>query len=66
MKWYVDELDAAGARGALGASQTAVRYGFYDKFGFRTVDVHTYVDKERLPDCEPITLTTMVRDGRGQ
>ena len=62
LKWAVEKMDARGARGMLEAVRVAVQYGIYEKQGFRAVDEHTYVDKERFPTADPFTLVTMVRE----
>ena len=58
----VGNIDSLKATGGLTASVAAVQYGLYERFGFRTIDVHTYGDVERFPNAKPITMTTMVRD----
>ena len=55
-------MDSKGVRGMLEASRVAVQYGIYEKQGFRAVDEHTYVDRERFPDAKPLTLVTMIRE----
>ena len=62
--WAVRKLDAYGARGMLEASRAAVQHGFYEKQGFRSIDVHTYVDRKIFPAAEPVVLVTMVRERR--
>ena len=56
LEWAVQKLDSKGARGVLEASRAAVQHGFCERLGFRSVDDHTYVDKERFPTTEAITM----------
>jgi hypothetical protein len=46
----------------LEAGKAAISYELYEKRGFRTVDKHTYVDKQRFPHAEAVYLETMLRD----
>ena len=62
MNWAVDQLDSKGLRGMLEASVVAARYKLYDKYGFRSIDEHTYADPKRFPNAKPVSLVTMVRD----
>ena len=65
LKWAIDLADGKGSRVYLDASREAVEYGLYEKRGLRAVDTHTYVDKERFPDAEVVSLVTMMRDPKG-
>ena len=49
----------------LEASRAATKYGMYERHGFRTIDLHTYADKDRFPNGSPVTLVTMIRDSKG-
>ena len=62
LKWAVDLVDKKGSRAMLEASDIAVKYGLYGKYGFRNVDAYYYVDNEHFPDMEGVHLVTMVRD----
>ena len=64
LKWAAEKIDSNGVRGMLEASSIAVQYGVYEKQGFRAVDEHTYVDKQRFSTAKPLTLVTMVREKR--
>ena len=65
LKWAIDVADDKGSRVYLDASREAVGYGLYEKRGLRAVETHTYVDKKRFPDADPVSLVTMVRDPKG-
>ena len=62
LKSALNFADKKGLMVYLDASTAAAGYGLYEKRGFRVVDTHTYVDKERFPDAPVITLVTMIRD----
>ena len=66
LKWAGKRLDSQGLRGMLEASPAAVRYGLYEKHGFRSVDEQTYVDKDTFTNGEPTTMVIMVRDAKAE
>ena len=59
-------MDKKGSRAMLEASPIAVQYRLYEKQGFRAIDHYNYVDKERFPNMEGVSLVTMVRDAKGE
>lgn len=61
LQWACGVADAQGAKMMLEASAAAVRYGIYEKFGFRKIDECTYVDEKRFPGRKATTLVIMVR-----
>ena len=63
LKWVFDYAEKERLyRLTLQASHFAVEIGFYEKFGFRVCNKHTFLDKDRFPDREGITVVTMVKD----
>ena len=64
LEWAVDVIDKRGSIAMVEASSFAVKYGLYEKYGFRTIDAYEYVDKKKFPDMEGMYIETMVRDAR--
>ncbi|KAL8830369.1 MAG: hypothetical protein Q9191_001479 [Dirinaria sp. TL-2023a] len=62
LQWAARIIDEKGCRAMVESSGTAVKYGLYEKHGFRTIDKHNYVDKEAFPEMEGTYIETMVRD----
>lgn len=63
MEWAISfATEAKIGRCALHASQMAGSIGFFEKFGFRVVSKHTFIDEKRFPGREGTPLVTMVKD----
>ena len=63
MNWTVEwaRKEKIG-RCALQASPVAVKTGFYEKFGFRAVKHHTFVDEEHFPGRQGTSIVSMIKD----
>lgn len=63
LKWVFEfAAKAKLGRCALQAAPFAVKTGFYEKFGFRVSNSHTFIDENRFPGREGITVVTMIKD----
>ena len=63
LNWAFEFVVNAGlGRCALMASPFAVKTGIYQKFGFRVIHDHTYVDEELFPGKQGVTVVIMVKD----